>query len=140
MLKNVFVMLLLAGLLTPAALAQQSGAAKPAKKTVKTMISYKEQLNLSDAQIKEIETALTSYQATVTQQRTTLGTLEQEFKSLVQGKAPLPDIKSKLRQITDTRFQLRYSDVLTSRRVSDALSTEQMAKWREIQQRVRAQK
>lgn len=140
MLKNVFVVLLLAGLLSPAALAQQSGAAKPAKKTVKTMISYKDQLNLSDAQVKEIETAFTSYQANVNQQRKELASLEQEFKALVQGKAPLPEIKSKLRQITDTRFRLRFSDVLTSRRVSDALSAEQMTKWREIQQNVRAQK
>ena len=103
------------------------------------MIDYKDELGLSEEQVKEVSTALLSFQATVKKQRAILTQSEQDYKQLLQDEAPLADIKSKLRTIADTRFQLRYADVLTSRRVSEALTDEQMSKWREIQTKVRAE-
>ena len=121
-------------------LAQEAGAPdKPPQKKIKTMIDYKDELGLSEEQVKEVSTALLSFQATVKKQRAILTQSEQDYKQLLQDEAPLADIKSKLRTIADTRFQLRYADVLTSRRVSEALTDEQMSKWREIQTKVRAE-
>jgi hypothetical protein len=118
--------------------AQEDGEKpQPEKKKIKTMIDYKDELGLSDEQVKEVATALVSFQNTVKKLRADLAQHEQDYKKLVAEEAPLADIKSKLRLIADTRFALRYADVLTSRRVSEALTDEQMKKWREIQTKVR---
>lgn len=138
-ISTITLLLILSCLLAVPSLAQESaGADKPKK--IKTMVDYKDELGLSDQQVKSVTEALAGFQNTVKTQRQALQTQEAEFKSLLQSKAPLPDIKAKLREIADTRFSLRYADVLTSRRVSDTLTAEQMTKWREIQAKVRAQK
>jgi hypothetical protein len=115
-----------------------SGQKAPPKKKIKTMVDYQKELGLSDEQVAEVNASLVSFQETVTAQRAKLAQYEKEYKILLQNEAALADIKSKLRQIADTRFQIRYADVLTSRRVSNALTDEQMDKWREIQTKVRA--
>lgn len=139
MKSRILTILVLALLLAGPGLAEDKPG-EPAPKTVKTMIDYKEELGLSDTQVNEVREALLGFQKTVKEQRQALAQQEKEYKELVQKEAPLSDIKSKLRQISDTRFQLRYADVLTSRRVSEALSPEQMEKWRAIQTKVRAAK
>jgi hypothetical protein len=101
------------------------------------MIDYKDRLNLSDDQVKTVQKSLLAFQALVKTQRSNLRAYEQEYQELLKNEAPLPDIKSKLRQIAETRFLLRYADVLTSRRVSNALTKEQMAEWKAIQSEVR---
>lgn len=139
MIKKLITIGLLLASLSGAAWADGNSPKEPAKKTVKTMLDYKDELGMTDDQVKEVSDALKSFQVTITEQRTALQTEEKEFKELLAANAPLSDIKAKLRQISDTRFNLRYADVLTSRRVSDALKPEQMKKWREIQAKVRAQ-
>ena len=139
-MKRILSAALLLGLLAGPVWAQEGAGDKPAPKPVKTMIDYKDELGLSDKQVTDVATALKSFQVTVKEKRAELTKLEKEFNELLKTQAPLPDIKSKLKQISETRFTLRYADVLTSRRVSDALTAEQMKKWREIQAKVRAAK
>ena len=139
-MKKILSAALLLGLLAGPVWAQEGAGDKPAPKPVKTMIDYKDELGLSDKQVTDVATALKSFQVTVKEKRAELTKLEKEFNELLKTQAPLPDIKSKLKQISETRFTLRYADVLTSRRVSDALTAEQMKKWREIQAKVRAAK
>lgn len=110
------------------------------KRKIKTMVDYKEELSLTEEQIKTISTTLVSFQSLVKKQKTNLATYEQEYRKMIQEGAPLPEIKGKLRQIADTRFILRYADVLTSRRVSETLTDEQMEKWKAIQAEVRSGK
>lgn len=139
MIKKIMMLVFILGLIGGPVWAQDE--AKPAaQKPIKTMIDYRDELGLSDEQVKEVAEALKTFQVTVKEKRTALNTQEKEFKELLKAKAPLPDIKSKLKEISETRFTLRYADVLTSRRVSDALAEEQMKKWREIQAKVRAAK
>jgi len=109
----------------------------PAQRSVKTLVDYKDELGLSEEQVSTIRAALANYAATLKEQRAALSGYEKEYSELVKSQAPLSEIKSKLRQATDARFNLRYADVLTSRLVTEALSEEQMAKWREIQSKVR---
>lgn len=137
--SRVLCILVLVFLMVGPGLSEDKPEESP-QKAVKTMIDYKDELGLSETQVSEVREALLSFQKTVKEQRQALAQQEKEYKELVQKEAPLSDIKSKLRQISDTRFNLRYADVLTSRRVSEALSSEQMEKWRAIQSKVRARK
>lgn len=140
-MNKLLIVLMLLALMCGASLAEGENEKAPeAAKPVKTMLDYRKELGLTEEQVKEVADALKSFQATVMGQRAALKQQEADFKALLAAEAPLSDIKAKLRQISDTRFQLRYADVLTSRRVSGALKPEQMKKWREIQVKVRGQK
>lgn len=140
-MKKLLTLFMLLVILSGAALAEGESEKKAeAKKPIKTMLDYRAELGMTDEQVKEVSEALKSFQATVSEQRAALQKQEGEFKALLAADAPLSDIKAKLRQISDTRFNLRYADVLTSRRVSEALKPEQMKKWRDIQAKVRGQK
>lgn len=138
MMKRLIVVAALCGFLMGPSLAQEQTAAP--KKPIKTMIDYKDELGLTDQEVTGVREALTSFQATVKEQRAILQASEKEYAELMKSTAPLPDIKSKLRQIADARFNLRYADVLTSRRVSEIMGPEKMKKWRAIQAEVRAKK
>lgn len=141
MKKTLAVMVLSALLMTLPLGAEETGAKKESsKQEVKTMIDYKNELGLSEAQVNSVRDALVGFQKTIKTEREALAQQEKEFQSLLQAEAPLADIKAKLRQISDTRFNLRYADVLTSRRVKEALTPEQMEKWRAIQAKVRTKK
>lgn len=113
--------------------------AEPSKgRKVKTLVDYKTELTLSDAQVSQIQDALKTFRTTIVEQRKLLSQFEGEYSKLVAEKAPLEQIKQKLRQVTDTNFNLRYADVLTSRKVESILTDEQLARWREIQSKVRS--
>lgn len=135
MMKRALVLFALLGLLVagPAAAQQGGGNHK-----VKTLVDYKTELSLSDKQIADIREALKNFQATIVEQRKLLTQYEGEYSKLVAEKAPLDQIKQKLRQVTDTGFNLRYADVLTSRKVESILTADQMTKWREIQSKARS--
>ena len=135
MIKQALVLLALLGLLVVGpANAQQDGG----DRKVKTLVDYKTELSLSDKQIAGIREALKNFQATIVEQRKLLTQYESEYSKLVAEKAPLDQVKQKLRQVTDTGFNLRYADVLTSRKVESILTADQMAKWREIQSKARS--
>lgn len=109
----------------------------PQGKKIKTLVDYRAELGLTDAQVSDITEALRSFKTNVTEQRKLLTQSEQEYSKLVSDHAPLDQVKQKLRQVTDANFNLRYADVLTSRKVEGILSTEQLSKWRDIQAKVR---
>ncbi len=104
---------------------------------VKTLLDYKKELSLSESQVKEIKETLSAYQTVVAQQRKSLMQYEKQYSSLVAGRAPIDQIKQKLRQVTDTTYTLRLSDVQTARKVESILSADQLKKWREMQGKVR---
>jgi hypothetical protein len=123
-------------LLCGPALAQKGGQPKK----VRTLVDYKTELSLTDQQIEDIRESLKAFQTTVVEQRKLLRQYEGEYAKLVADHAPLDQVKQKLRQVTDTGFNLRYADVLTSRKVESILTADQLQKWRQIQTRVRGAK
>lgn len=135
-MKPSFLSLFLALFLTLALSASADNSGKDQRK-LKTLVDYKMELSLSDTQVDEIKKALKSFHTTTTEQRKLLSQYEAEYSKLVSERAPLEQVKQKLRQVTDTNFNLRYADVLTSRKVESTLSAEQLTKWRGIQSKVR---
>lgn len=140
MLKTVLTLLLSSLLMAAPTLAETPAKPKAEGRKVKTLVDYKAELGLTDAQINEIGEALKSFQVTITEQRKLLTQYEGEYSKLLAEHAPLEQVKQKLRQVTDTNFNLRYADVLTSRKVEGILSADQMSKWRAMQAKVRSAK
>jgi hypothetical protein len=129
-------MVLIALLLMAASSTALAEKTSPDRK-VRTLVDYKAELSLTDVQIKEIGEALKAFQTTMVEQRKLLTQYEGEYSKLVSERAPLDQVKQKLRQVTDVNFNLRYADVLTSRKVEGILSADQLTRWREIQAKVR---
>lgn len=138
--KLLTIFLMMAFIFGPGWAEEEATKAAEGQKSVKTMLDYRAELGMTDSQVKDLTETLKSFQQTISEHRSGLQAQEKEFRKLLSENAPLSDIKAKLRQISDTRFHLRYADVLTSRRVAEILKPEQMKKWREIQAKVRAQK
>lgn len=139
----LLTLIVLIGLGASPALAQDSGDKKdpkPAAKPVKTLVDYKDELGLTDEQINGVAEALKNFQETIKTQKSLMVTYEQDYRKLLKDHAPLPEIKQKLRQIADVRFNLRYADVVTSRKVEGLMTAEQLKKWRAIQAKVRSGK
>ena len=64
--------------------AQEDGEKPvPEKKKIKTMIDYKDELGLSEDQVKEVATALVSFQETVRKLRADLAQHQQDYKKLL---------------------------------------------------------
>ncbi len=132
-MKNRLILILGLLLFLGPALSQE-----PEPKKVKTLVDYRSQLQLTDQQIADIKTTLTNFQKSILSQRQQLQRQEAEFQNLLRERAALAEIKKKLREIGETRFQLRYQDVLTSRKVEQILSASQLEQWRSIQAEERA--
>lgn len=135
-MKRSLLPLLLALILAVATGVGAEDTAKGQRK-LKTLVDYKTELSLTNTQVDEIGKALQSFHDITSKQRKLLNEYEAEYAKLVADKAPLDQVKQKLRQVTDTNFNLRYADVLTSRKVESILSAEQLSTWRGIQAQVR---
>lgn len=116
--------------------------AEPSKPTVKvkTIVDYAEILGLTDTQVHDIGQTLEAFRATTLEQRHLAKLYQDEYAKLVDAHAPLDEIKAKLRQWTEASFVLKFADVETSRRLEGVLTAEQLASWREIQSKARAEK
>ncbi|MEW6283000.1 MAG: hypothetical protein AB1758_30585 [Candidatus Eremiobacterota bacterium] len=121
-------------LLVPAAAQQPE---QPRK--IKTLVDYKQELGLSDQQIQDVVATLNQFKTELEAYQQKLVAAEKDFQKLLEQHADLEAIKAKLRESADLRFQIRYLDVVTSRKVEAILSPEQMSKWREIQKKNQAE-
>lgn len=111
---------------------------QPAKKS-KTLVDYQSELGLSDRQVADVKRTLDLFKSEIKAYQSQLVETERSLAARIKAGAPIEEIKTDLRQSSDLRFQLRYLDVVTSRKVEAILSPDQMARWREIQQTKRGQ-
>ncbi len=106
-------------------------------KEAKTIFSFKDELSLSDKQIESIKSLLAELQSTMNEKAKSLNTLRQELSAMLKDRDSLKVIKVKLEQIADVQVDASYIDVDISRKVEDVLTSDQMKKWKDIQQKAR---
>ncbi|MCE7870076.1 hypothetical protein DYH09_06825 [bacterium CPR1] len=111
---------------------------KPAQKS-KTLVDYQSELGLSDTQVADVTRTLDLFKSEIRAYQSELVKTERSLAARVRAGGPAEEIKADLRKSSDLHFQLRYLDVVTSRKVEAILSPDQMARWREIQQKKRGQ-
>jgi Spy/CpxP family protein refolding chaperone len=112
---------------------------QPAQKKSKTLVDYQSELGLSDTQVADVKRTLELFKSEIKAYQSQLLETEQSLAARVKAGGSIEEIKADLRQSSDLHFQLRYLDVVTSRKVEAILSPDQMARWREIQQKKRGQ-
>lgn len=106
-------------------------------KEAKTIFSFKDELSLSDKQIESIKSLLAELQSTMNEKAKSLNTLRQELSMMLKDRGPMKAIKAKLEQIANVQVDASYIDVDISRKVEDVLTSDQMKKWKDIQQKAR---
>lgn len=111
---------------------------QPATKS-KTLVDYQSELGLSDRQVADVKRTLDLFKSEIKAYQSQLVETERSLAARVKAGASIEKIKADLRQSSDLHYQLRYLDVVTSRKVEAILSPDQMARWREIQQTKRGQ-
>jgi len=104
------------------------------KTEVKTIFAYKQELNITDKQEKDLKDILTKFQNDLAEKRKQLQALSAELTDMIRKKDSLKVIRAKIDNISRLQADATYSDVETSRKVENVLTAGQMAKWRLIQE------
>lgn len=132
----VAVILAGAGWLSAQEEAPAPGAVQQ-QRAVRTIFSYRQELGLTEAQEKEITDTLLDLQKELIDKRAKLGIAQIELRQMVADRAELPAIRAKLEEVSALSVDITFTDVSASRKIENALSEEQLRKWRAIQAEAR---
>ena len=105
---------------------------KSSKKVLKTIFSYKKELNLTDEQIDKLHKILDEFTEQLKRKRLKLRVLNIEFNELIRNRASLDKIKSKLKEIAELEVEIRFLDIKSAREIEEVLTPEQLKKWNKI--------
>ena len=104
-----------------------------------TIFDYKQQLNITDDQEKKMKAALNELQTAAKTANQNLNRLEGEYRKLISQDASIEKARAKLKEIAEAQVELRLADLRTSRKLTGVLKPEQMAKWKELQAKMKAE-
>ena len=126
--------LLLALLLTWAACAEPGKltGSQPA-----SIFDYRQELQLSAQQIKEIKDTVRGLIAHSEKQTQRIQQLDVEYRQLLRQDVPLEQAHAKLLEIERARTEWRYDDLKASYRILEILTPDQKKKWREIKAKLK---
>ena len=111
------------------ALSQEARKAE----AVKTIFDYRDELKLSDDQVKKIRENLSALDKEVRVLRAKLTLVEVDLENLLEKEGDMAQIKSKVKEVFDIQASIRIADIETSRKINAVMTPAQLKKWREIQ-------
>ncbi len=112
---------------------QQQAAVSQAQPGVKTILSYKKELKITDKQEKELIRLMTGLQDNLTKKRKEITKLNSELANMINEKKSLKLIKRNIYNITRLQADALYADIEAARKIEDIFSKEQFASWKAIQ-------
>ena len=105
--------------------------------TVKTIFDFKTDLSLTDTQEKQIKQILVDLNRELQLEKAKHTIASIELQDLVKKEADLEQIRKALDQEASLRASMSYADLAATRKINKVLSSEQLQKWRTIQDSVR---
>ena len=106
---------------------------------VKTIFSFKNEIGLTDDQELKLKALLYDEQSLVETNNNALKALGADLGKLIDSKADMPIIKSKLEEISKIQIETSCHNIEDSRKVEAILSADQIAKWKDIQKKFSSQ-
>lgn len=106
----------------------------------KTLVDFRTEIGLSEEQVQTVNKTLELFKTSLKTYQDKLLANEKELQILLAQKADLERVKTALRLSSDLLFQMQYLDVVTSRKVEAIMTPEQLKKWQDIQQKLKAEK
>ena len=132
MKKTVILCLLLSSFGWAQPNATTNATAAPQRKLT-TIFDYQKELKLTPEQIEKMKAALGELRTVAQQQQGRLAKMEQEYRELIKTDVPIETARAKLQEIAKVQVDLRIFDLQISRRITGALSPDQLKAWRELQ-------
>ena len=105
----------------------------------KTIFSFKDELSLTDDQVLKLKALLYDEQSLADTSNNTMRSLGGELSKLIESKADMQDIRSKLEEISKVQVDASCRNIEDSRKVEDILSPDQLLKWKDIQKKFSTQ-
>lgn len=142
LMTPVLALMLAFACLSSNALAQgASPAPSPAPQAAfKTIFDYRKEIGLTEKQATDIRAALKGLQQRLASLTEQLQAADKKCTQTIASEAPIAQIRAALQEMANITVEMRIADVETSRKVNSILSSDQLAKWREIQKKARTQK
>jgi len=138
MMKKIFIFVLALGLVISSISFAQTQSTTPsspaAQGEYKTILDYKNELSLTDSQVKNLQELANKTRQYVIEKRKALISLSSELNDLINKKADLKLIRNKLEQMAMLRVDITYSEIEAARRLENILTPSQMQKWKDIRQ------
>jgi len=106
---------------------------------VKTIFSFKDEVGLTDDQESKLKVLLYDEQTTVNAHNDTLKGLGAELSKLIESKAEMSLIKSKLEAISKIQVEVSCINIEDARKIETILTPEQIEKWKDIQKKFSSQ-
>jgi DNA helicase IV len=138
MIRIFFRSLVVASLVLSGMLANGAAFSQTTnQQVVKTIFDYKTELNLTDAQEKQIKQILTdlNHELQLENAKHTISSFA--LQDLIKKEANLDEIKKALDQEASLRASISYADIVATRKINKVLSSDQLQKWRTIQDAAR---
>lgn len=132
-MRKLILAVVATALLSPWSWAEPTQA--PAAKTI---FDYKQELGLSDAQIAAMKEELVNLGNSVKASKAKLTQLEKEYRAMLGQNPSVEQVKAKLDQIAEATTAMRLNDFQVSRKITGTLSEDQLKKWHDIQNKLRA--
>ena len=101
------------------------------KKAV-TILDYRTQLGLSDAQLNQIRKILLNYYKQDGVLRAKRGTSEQELQNMINQNPTSIQVRAKVQESASITAQIRIASIEATQKIKNVLTPSQRSKWREI--------
>lgn len=108
-----------------------------AEPSTTSIVTYKKELGLTDAQVKSIQQVMDDYRKQAGPLDANVRSAEAQANADLTSHADLPAIKAHLKAYYDARFELHYADLASGRRLESLLTKEQLERWRTLQAEAR---
>ena len=98
----------------------------------KTILDFKDELKLSEAQVKSIKTIIDEFER---KNRTLMDkflALDKELKELLEKEGDLGEIKKRIKEIYSLRAEMAINEIEAGRKIDKVLNKEQKEKWKQI--------
>jgi len=106
---------------------------------VKTIFSFKNEIGLTDSQELKLKALLYDEQTQADVNNSALKILGVELNKMIDEKADMKVIKSKLEEISKIQVEVSCRNIEDTRKVGMILSPDQLSKWKDIQKKFASQ-
>jgi len=98
----------------------------------KTILDFKDELKLSEAQVKSIKIIIDEFER---KNRTLMDkflALNKELKELLEKEGDLGEIRNRIKEIYGIRAEMIFNEIEAGRKIDKVLNKEQKEKWKQI--------
>ena len=115
------------------------GAQEPKTVSIPTILTYRQELGLSDKQVEAIKKDVEQFRQQALSLSERIKQTQTQLENELGARAELPVVKQRLQAYYDARCALHFADLAMGRKLEGVLSPEQLKQWRALQRQAHSQ-